>query len=100
MNVFVTDLTVDNVVTHLQGFSCRIFLIFFQKLYLKYEGIWINMWLLCTVNVQDSVRSKRKCKHSNKYFFHKLSEMWKFQGYLFNMPPFIQFILFKKLCQI
>ena len=28
MNVFVTDLTVDNVVTHVQGFSSGILIIF------------------------------------------------------------------------
>ena len=28
MNVFVTDLTVDNVVTHMQGFSSGILIIF------------------------------------------------------------------------
>ena len=100
MNVFVTDLIVDNVVTHMQGFSSGILIIFFEKLSVKCEGIWINVWLLCMVNVQFFVRSTRKCKDSNKYFFHKLSEMWKFQCYQFQMPPFLQFILFEKLCQI
>ena len=57
----------------------------FRVICLIYEGIWINLWLPCTVNVQDFVRSTRKCKYSNKYFFYKLSEMWKFRGYLFNM---------------
>ena len=32
MNVFVTDLTADNVVTHRQGFSSRILMILFEKL--------------------------------------------------------------------
>ena len=32
MNVFVTDLTADNVVTHMQGFSSRILMILFEKL--------------------------------------------------------------------
>ena len=32
MNVFVTDLTVDHVVTHMQGFSRGILVIFSQKL--------------------------------------------------------------------
>ena len=39
MNVFVTDFIVDNVVTHVQGFSRGISIIFFEKLCLKYEGI-------------------------------------------------------------
>ena len=53
MNVFLTDLIVDNAVTHMQGFSSGIF-IFFEKLCDQYEGIWNNMWLPCTVNVQHS----------------------------------------------
>ena len=32
MNVFVTDLTVEYVVTHVQGFSSGIMIIFFEKL--------------------------------------------------------------------
>ena len=32
MNVFVTDLTVGCVVTHVQGFSSGILIIFFEKL--------------------------------------------------------------------
>ena len=32
MNVFVTDLTVEYVVTHMQGFSSRILMMFFEKL--------------------------------------------------------------------
>ena len=32
MNVFVTDLTVEYVVTHMQVFSSRILIIFFEKL--------------------------------------------------------------------
>ena len=32
MNVFVTDLTVEYVVTHVQGFSRGILMIFFEKL--------------------------------------------------------------------
>ena len=32
MNVFVTDLTVEYVVTHVQGFSSGILIIFFEKL--------------------------------------------------------------------
>ena len=32
MNVFVTDLTTDNVVTHMQGFSSGILMILFEKL--------------------------------------------------------------------
>ena len=51
MNVFVTDLTVGNVVTHVQGFSSGILIIFFEKLCVPCAGIWINMWLTCTVNV-------------------------------------------------
>ena len=54
MNVFVTDLTANNVVTHVQGFSSGILLIFFEKLCVPCSGIWINVWLPCTVKVQDS----------------------------------------------
>ena len=32
INVFVTDLTVEYVVTHMQGFSSGILMIFFEKL--------------------------------------------------------------------
>ena len=32
MNVSVTDFIVDNVVTHVQGFSSGILIIFFEKL--------------------------------------------------------------------
>ena len=32
MNVFVTDLTANNVVTHMQGFSSGILMILFKKL--------------------------------------------------------------------
>ena len=32
MNVFVTDLTTDNIVTHMQGFSSGILMILFEKL--------------------------------------------------------------------
>ena len=32
MNVFVTDLTVEYVVTHMQGFSSGILMIIFEKL--------------------------------------------------------------------
>ena len=31
MNVFVTDLTADNVVTHMQGFLSGILMILFEK---------------------------------------------------------------------
>ena len=55
MNVFVTDLTANNVVTHVQGFLSGILMIFFEKLCVPCAEIWINMWLPCTVNVQDSV---------------------------------------------
>ena len=53
MNVFVKDLTVDNAVTHVQGFSSGIF-IFFEILCVQYEGIWNNVWLPCTVDMQHS----------------------------------------------
>ena len=51
MNVFVTDFIVDNVATHMQGFSSGILMIFFEKLSVKCEGIWINVWLMCMVSV-------------------------------------------------
>ena len=51
MNVFVTDLTVDNVVTYVQGFSSGILIILFEKLCVPCEGIWINVWLPCMVKL-------------------------------------------------
>ena len=51
MNVFVTDFTVDYVVTHVQGFSSGILTNFCQKLCVKCEGIWYNVWLTYTVNM-------------------------------------------------
>ena len=33
MNVLVTDFTVDNVVSHVQGFSSGILIIFFEKVF-------------------------------------------------------------------
>ena len=53
MNVFVTDFIVGNVATHVQGFSSGNLIIFFEKLTVKCEGILINMWLPCTVNVYN-----------------------------------------------
>ena len=32
MNVFVTNLTIENIITHVQGFSSGILIIFFEKL--------------------------------------------------------------------
>ena len=86
-------------------FMCRDFQVeflsfFFEKLCAKYERVCNNVLLPCTVNVQHFVRSTRNVTHSKKYFLHKVSEMWIFWGYLFNMPPFIQFIFFEKLCVI
>ena len=60
VNVFVTDFILDNAVTYMQGFSSGILMILFEKLCLKCEGIWINMWLPYTVNVQNVVA--RHCK--------------------------------------
>ena len=51
MNVFVTDLTVDNVVTDVQGFSSGILIIFFVRNCVKCEEIWSNVWLPCMVKV-------------------------------------------------
>ena len=42
MNVFVTDFIVHNVVTHVQGFSSGILIIFFEKLWNVKES-----WLTC-----------------------------------------------------
>ena len=39
MNVFVTDLTVEYVVTHVQGFLSGILIIFFEKL----SEMWRNL---------------------------------------------------------
>ena len=55
MNAFVTDLIADNIVTRMEGFSSGILIIFFEKLCVKCEGIWITVWLPYTVNVQHSV---------------------------------------------
>ena len=55
MNVFLTNFTVDNVVSHMQGFSSGILIIFFEKLCVKCERILINMSLPCMVNMQHSV---------------------------------------------
>ena len=55
MNVFVTDLTANNVVTHVQGFSSGILIIFFVRNCVKCEEIFSNVWLSCTVNMQHSV---------------------------------------------
>ena len=49
MNVFVTDLTAGNVLTHMQGFSSGILIIFFVRNCVKWQEIWSNMWLPCTV---------------------------------------------------
>ena len=35
----------------------------------KCEGIFINVWLPCMVNVQDSARYTKNMTYSNKYFF-------------------------------
>ena len=35
----------------------------------KCEGIFINVWLPCKVNMQDSARYTRNMTYSNKYFF-------------------------------
>ena len=59
MNVFVTDFIVDNVVTHIQGFSSGILIIFFEKLCVKCEGICMYILLPytvpCMVSMQHSV---------------------------------------------
>ena len=55
MNVFVIDLTVDNVAAHMQGFSTGILMIFFVRNCVKCEEIWINMWHLCMFNMEHSV---------------------------------------------
>ena len=49
MNVFVTDFTIDHVVTHVQEFSSGFLWQFFVRNCVKCEGIWINMWLPCMV---------------------------------------------------
>ena len=55
MNVFVTDLTVDNVATHMQGFSSGIMMTFFFRNCVKCEEIWSNVWLLCMFNMEHTV---------------------------------------------
>ena len=78
MNVFLTDFIVENIVTHVLGFSSGILIIYFEKLCVKCEGISINVWLLCMVNLQNFVRYTTNVTHLSKYFFHKLSKTWKF----------------------
>ena len=55
MNVFVTDLTVGNVVTHMQGFSSGILIIFFLETVWngKKSGVICGsrIWLMCTILV-------------------------------------------------
>ena len=53
MNVFVTDLPVGNVVTHVQGFSSEILIIFFVRNCVKWQEIWSNVWLPFMVNVYN-----------------------------------------------
>ena len=57
MNAFVTDFIVCNVATPVQRFSSTFLIIFFDKVCVKCEGILINVWLTCTVSMQDSFRS-------------------------------------------
>ena len=57
MNVFLTNFTVEYAMTHVQGFSSGILINIFLRNYVRYEGILINVWLPCTVNVQHSARS-------------------------------------------
>ena len=52
MNVFVTDLTADNVVTHMQGFSSGILMILFEKLcdiWTILINVWLHVWLTCSI---------------------------------------------------
>ena len=55
MNVFVTDFIVENLATHVQGFSSGILMIIFEKRAAISVGILIHIWLPCTVNMQQSV---------------------------------------------
>ena len=91
MNVFVTDLAVDNAVTHVQGFSSGIF-IFFEKLCVQYEGIWNNMWLPCTVNVQHSTVFFTDFRLKQDVGFHMKHIIW---------PHFIQLLtpIQPEICQ-
>ena len=49
MSVFETDCIIDNVVTHVQGFSSGNLIILLETV--RYEGMWSNVWLPCTVNM-------------------------------------------------
>ena len=49
MTAFVTDLNVDIVITHMQGFSSGILIILCWKLCVLCEGIWIDVLSLCMV---------------------------------------------------
>ena len=59
MNVFVRNLTIENVVTHVQGFSSGILIIFFEKVCVKCEGICgyilLPYTVLCMVNMHPFV---------------------------------------------
>ena len=92
MNVFVTDFTVDNVVTHMQGFSSGILIIFFARNCVKCERILINVWPPCMVNVPDSVRSTIASDlhlHKISKFIQKLSSCNNFPNNLFHMKSHI-----------
>ena len=57
MNVFVTDFIVDNVVTHVQGFSSEILIISFQKLVLDVNDFGLTCgsraWLMCSIQCRN-----------------------------------------------
>ena len=63
------------------------------------DGILINVWLLCTVNVQHSVLYTKNLTHSDKYFFYKLSQVCNLGlsvSYTFHSVLFF----FEKLCNV
>ena len=51
MNVFVTDIFIDKVVTHMQGFSSGILIILLETV--RYGEMWSNVWFLCMVNMYN-----------------------------------------------
>ena len=63
MNIFVTDFTLDNVVTHVQGFLSGILMIFFEKLSdMDKSGLTCGScaWLTCSIVCSTIFRDCRQ----------------------------------------
>ena len=62
----------------------------------KCVGIWIPMWLTCTVNVQISDRCTKNVELSSKYFLEKLCKMWRNLDYC--VAPYTQNVQLSDRC--